>query len=84
MENEKINEETNIYMEELKKNKEELEIKKTNLITAIKEIEYEIEQAKQNIYTECGNKTGHDFIGETEDGIYGETFYICKHCNYEK
>ena len=50
MENENINEETNIYMEELKKNKEELEIKKTNLITAIKEIEYEIEQAKQNIY----------------------------------
>ena len=47
MENENINEETNIYMEELKKNKEELEIKKTNLITAIKEIEYEIEQAKQ-------------------------------------
>jgi len=44
----------------------------------------EIKLVKQNIYEECKLKTGHDFIDETEDGMYGETFYICKHCNYEK
>jgi hypothetical protein len=71
-------------MEDLKKYEGELEIKKMNLVAAIKEVEYELKQVKQTIYNECKVKTGHDFIAETEEGIYGETFYICKYCNYEQ
>ena len=71
-------------MEGLKINKEELEIKKMNLLTAIKKVEYELKIITQNIYLECGSTSGHDFIRETENGIYGETFYICKHCHYEQ
>ena len=33
---------------------------------------------------ECIEKNGkHDFEREREPGLYGESYFVCKHCGYE-
>jgi hypothetical protein len=71
-------------MEQLKLEKEKLMFLKSNLIKYLKSVDNKIKNAEQNIYDYCKNTTGHKIIREREDGPYGETFYYCELCGYEK
>ena len=71
-------------MEELKLEREKLVFLKSELSKYLNNVESKINIAEQKIYNHCKNTTGHKIIREREDGPYGETFYYCELCGYEK
>ena len=71
-------------MEELKLEKEKLLFLKYELSAYLKNVESKINITQQKIYAYCKRTTGHTIIREREEGPYGETFYYCPLCGYEK
>ena len=71
-------------MEELKLEKEKLLFLKYELSAYLKNVESKINNVQQKIYGHCKKTTGHKIIREREEGPYGETFYYCQLCGYEK
>ena len=71
-------------MEELKLEKEKLLFLKYELSAYLKNVESKINITQQKIYDHCKKTTGHKIIREREEGPYGETFYYCQLCGYEK
>ena len=71
-------------MEELKLEKEKLVFLKYELSAYLKNVESKINITQQKIYDHCKKNTGHKIIREREEGPYGETFYYCQLCGYEK
>ena len=71
-------------MEELKLEKEKLLFLKYELSEYINNVENKINITQQKIYDYCKKNTGHKIIREREEGPYGETFYYCQLCGYEK
>ncbi len=52
-------------------------------IQRLSNIRDEINNIEKEITSNCLHFfKQHDFIEEREEGIYGETFYICSRCNY--
>jgi len=50
----------------------------------IKKIKLEIEVINMKIIEECIEKNRkHDFERERDPGLYGESYFVCKHCGYE-
>ena len=74
------------------KGTDEQEKQKRNLYERIREYEIEITACKNqindintSITQECVKKHGtHDFVREVESSLYGETYFICKNCEYER
>jgi len=51
----------------------------------LKSTEIILEKINKELINCCYNEhKGHDFVPQTEEGMYGETFYICCICGYEK
>ena len=48
------------------------------------QVESKINNVQQKIYDHCKKTTGHKIIREREEGPYGETFYYCQLCGFEK
>ena len=71
-------------MEELKIEKENLLFLKDELSEKIHNVENKINIVQQKIYNYCKKTSGHKIIREREEGPYGETFYYCELCGYEK
>ena len=71
-------------MEELKIERDKLLFLQSSLIEYLKNVESKINNAEQKIYNYCKSTTGHNIIRERDQGPYGETFYYCTLCGYEK
>lgn len=62
-----------------------ISLKKDNLQKKLLKIIEEEKYINNKILTTCGKSdNGHNFIENQEECMYGETFYICSICGYEK
>ena len=61
-----------------KEKKVKLQQIKYNLQRNMNILEKELEKLSNKIINECD----HEFIIEREDGMYGERWKTCKHCDY--
>ena len=61
-----------------KEKKVKLQQIKYNLQRNMNILEKELEKLSNKIINECE----HEFIIEREDGMYGERWKTCKHCDY--
>ena len=61
-----------------KEKKVKLQQIKYNLQRNLNILEKELEKLSNKIINECD----HEFIIEREDGMYGERWKTCKHCDY--
>ena len=72
-------------MADIKKEISELYNLKNYYQNKVKSIQTKIDDLQNQIYKNCVKKNnGHKWIREKEMGPYGETFYYCELCNYEK
>jgi hypothetical protein len=61
---------------EMKRNNKKYELKKNDNI---------LENINNEIIKRCYNNfKSHNFIPKREPGMYGELFYVCSICGYEK
>lgn len=67
------------------KKRNQVEMKRNNKKCKLKQNDIILENINHEIIKLCYNNfKGHDFIPENEAGMYGETFYVCSICGYEK
>jgi hypothetical protein len=67
------------------KKRREISLKKDNLQKNLLKIIEEEKYINNKILSTCGTSDdGHIFIENREECMYGETFYICSICGYEK
>ena len=71
-------------MEQLQEEKKKLLFLKKNISNNLDDVNNKIKNIQLEIYAHCKRTTGHKIIREREDGPYGETFYYCELCGYEK
>lgn len=71
-------------MEELQKEKRELVEKKEELLRENNVIQRKLVKIEYLIKETCEkSETGHMYIEEIEEGMYGMTFTYCKICGHE-
>ena len=66
------------------KKRNQIEMKRNNKKYELKNIDIILENIKYKLINSCYNCDGHDFIPKREPGMYGELFYVCCICGYEK
>lgn len=64
-------------MEDIIQKRKKLIDEKYELYSRLRYVEKDIKKLDEIILKECK----HEFIRIKENGIYGETFYKCKHCD---
>ncbi len=70
-------------MNKLKERKESLQKMREEALKKLNSLEDDIKKATDNISKFCEkSNNGHVMIQEVEPGMYGETFYVCKHCGF--
>lgn len=73
-----------IKMEELQKEKSELIQEKEEMLKKYNVIQRKIIKLEKIIKETCAkSETGHIYIREKEQGMYGMTFTYCKICGHE-
>tara|TARA_Y100000389_G_C17392622_1_gene480737 strand:- start:523 stop:744 length:222 start_codon:yes stop_codon:yes gene_type:complete len=71
-------------MEELQKEKRELVEKKEELLREYNVMQRKLIKIENLIKETCAkSETGHIYIEEIEQGMYGMTFTYCKICGHE-
>lgn len=70
-------------MDELLKEKDNLQKEKFELLNKIKNIERKMYNIESDIYSYCEKVNGHKFKTEKELGPYGITFTVCQICGLE-
>lgn len=71
-------------MEELQKEKRELVEKKEELLREYNVMQRKLVKIESLIKETCAkSETGHIYIQEKEQGMYGMTFTYCKICGHE-
>ena len=70
-------------LEKLIKQKQEILEEKSEYERKITELSNMVTSLNHSIYNECG-KLGHEYVTEIENGMYGETYHICKKCGVYK
>ena len=69
-------------LQEMEKNKLRDEI--MELENKIIKVKQKIDKINTTITRECIEKNGeHDYQREREEGLYGESYFVCKNCQYE-
>ena len=67
------------------KKRNQIEMKRNDKKCELEINDIVLENIKNEIIKCCYNNFKcHNFIPENEPGMYGETFYVCSICGYEK
>lgn len=70
-------------MDKLKERRESLQKLRVEVLKRLESVEDDIKKTNDNINKFCEkSNNGHVMIREVEPGMYGETFYVCKHCGF--